>query len=178
MVTAIAAALLIGLAALAITGLHVIREDERGVVLRFGALRRTERPGLKFMLPWAERVTRVSVKTVIITDQYQQNCRTQDGSQVTVHYLARLRVADAARALLKVDDWQTASLAQAAAAVRSAIGTRATDSVLTEWPRLGECLSAELSEITCMWGVLPDVEITAVTPAGEIDMPPNAVQAA
>jgi len=156
------------LAAAAIAGLHQIREDERGVVLRFGAFHRIEMPGLRFSLPKIEHLTRVPVTTITVRDQYQENCQTKDGTIVTVRYLVRLRVIDAAKALLKVDDWRKASLAQADVAVRGAMATRSIEGIHAEWPHLGPCLSADLYEATCIWGVLPEVDIADV---GVVDKP-------
>jgi regulator of protease activity HflC (stomatin/prohibitin superfamily) len=159
----LAIASVIVLASVAIAGLHQIREDERGVVLRFGAFRRTEMPGLRFALPKVDQLMRVPVMSINVEDQYQENCQTQDGTKVAVRYLVRLRVVDAAKALLKIDDWRKASLTQADVVVRSAMATRNLADILTEWPRLGPCLSADLYEATCAWGVLPEVDIADVS---------------
>lgn len=155
---------------LVLRGLHQIREDERGVVQRFGAFRRTEKPGLRFILPGIERVTRISAKTFIFTDQCQGNCRTQDNMKITVRYLIRLRAVDAAKALLKVDDWWQASLAEADAVIRREIATRSVKDILADWPQLGAHLSADLSEVTCIWGVLAEVEIVDVVPIEQVGM--------
>lgn len=156
------------LTVLVLRGLHQIREDERGIVQRFGAFRRTETPGLRYILPGIEHVTRVSAKTLIFTGQCHENCRTQDGTNVRVRYLVRLRAVDAAKALIKVDDWREASLVQADAAIRSAVGIRNIKDILAQWPQLGVCVSAHLSEVTCIWGVLAEVEIAGVYPNNEI----------
>ena len=154
---------IIAFAAVTITGLHQIREDERGVILRFGAFHRTEMPGLRFALPHVEHLIRMPVMTITIKDQYQESCQTKDGSKVTVRYLVRLRVIDTAKALLKVDDWRKASLAQADVAVRGAMATRSIAEIHAEWLHLGQCLSADLYEATCVWGVLPEVDIADVS---------------
>lgn len=154
---------IIALAAVIISGLHQIREDERGVILRFGAFRRTELPGLRFALPWVEHLTRVPVLAITVKDQHQEKCQTRDGAKVTVRYLIRLRVIDANKALLKVDDWMKASLAQADVAVRGAMATRSIADIHAEWPHLGPCLSSDLYAATCIWGVLPEVDIADVS---------------
>jgi regulator of protease activity HflC (stomatin/prohibitin superfamily) len=163
---------------LVLRGLHQIREDERGIVQRFGAFRRTEAPGLRFILPGVEYVTRISAKTLISTGQCRENCRTKDGVKLRVGYIVRLRAVDAAKALLKVDDWREASLVQADAAVRSAIGTRTVKDILAQWPQLGVYVSADLSEVTCIWGVLAEVEITSAFPLDEIGIVRNSSQIA
>jgi regulator of protease activity HflC (stomatin/prohibitin superfamily) len=47
-------------------GVAIVRQYERGVVFRFGRVHGVRDPGIRFMIPPADRMRKVSVRTVTL----------------------------------------------------------------------------------------------------------------
>ena len=70
MITAIIILVLVAVvAAIVVAGaaVRVLREYERGVVFRLGRVTAQRGPGLIFLLPFVDRMVRVSLRTVTLT---------------------------------------------------------------------------------------------------------------
>ena len=114
------------------TGLYVIDEQERGVVLRFGEYNRTAVPGIGWRAPWPiESMERINVTRVRqISDE--QSMLTKDENIVAVELTVQYRVSAVEEFLFNVDD-PDATLQQATkSAVRETVGRSAMDFILTE----------------------------------------------
>jgi membrane protease subunit HflK len=129
---------LIGLAALLIvalwagTGFYVVDEQERGVVMRFGAYSRTTVPGWGWHAPWPME----KVEIVNVTQVRQVNDRatmlTKDENIVDVELTVQYRVSSAEDFLFSVDDPDMTLRQATKSAVRETVGRSVMDFILTE----------------------------------------------
>jgi regulator of protease activity HflC (stomatin/prohibitin superfamily) len=88
-------AVLVGLAlALAGSSVRVLREYERGVIFRFGRLVAQKGPGLVFLVPIADRMVRVTLRTITHAIP-PQDVITRDNVPARVDAVAYFRVVDA-----------------------------------------------------------------------------------
>src|SRR6185436_11579685 len=79
--------------------IRILQEYERGVVFRLGRLRGSELgPGLIFLIPLVDRMTRVSLRTVV-HDVPPQDVITRDNVSVKVNAVVYFRVVDPRRAV-------------------------------------------------------------------------------
>lgn len=130
------ATLSLGIAIIAIvwlfTGLYVIDEQERGVVLRFGEYNRTAMPGIGWRAPWPiESMERINVTRVRqITDE--QSMLTKDENIVDVELTVQYRVSAVEDFLFNVDDPDLTLQQATKSAVRETVGRSAMDFILTE----------------------------------------------
>src|SRR5262249_7691641 len=131
--------------------LEQVREGECGLVLRFGKHRRTIGPGPCLLIRGVESLTRVPTKIILFRDLIAERCRTGDGAMVTIRYHLRLRAVVPAK-VLKVEDWQEASLVQAEVVVRSGVTSHSVREILTDRAQFGSSVSAELEQVTYSWG--------------------------
>jgi len=58
--------------ALLVLSIRVVKQYERGVVFRFGKLRRMREPGFNMIIPIADRMTKVSLRIVTMVLQPQE----------------------------------------------------------------------------------------------------------
>jgi regulator of protease activity HflC (stomatin/prohibitin superfamily) len=158
--------LVVGLAVAALAGasVRVLREYERGVVFRLGRVIDPKGPGLALLIPGADRMVRVSLRTVTLRIPHQEVI-TRDNVPVKVAAVAYFRVIDPHRSVLEIEDFRAATLQIAQTTLRSVLGKADLDSLLSERERLNESLQHIIDEQTEPWGIkvtiveIKDVEI-------------------
>jgi regulator of protease activity HflC (stomatin/prohibitin superfamily) len=158
--------LVVGLAVAALAGasVRVLREYERGVVFRLGRVIDLKGPGVALLVPGADRMVRVSLRTVTLRIPHQEVI-TRDNVPVKVAAVAYFRVIDPNRSVLEIEDFRAATLQIAQTTLRSVLGKADLDSLLSERERLNESLQHIIDEQTEPWGIkvtiveIKDVEI-------------------
>ncbi len=114
------------------TGIYRVNADERGVVLRFGALSETSGPGLRWHLPWPiERVEKVNITAV---NRFSQQTRmlTADENIVVVDLVVQYQNADPVKYLFEVQDPDATLSDISESVIREVIGKNNADYVLLE----------------------------------------------
>ena len=97
--------ILFGLAiALLVMGAKVLPEYERGVVLRLGRLSGVKGPGFVWIIPFVDRMTRISLREIVM-DVPPQEVITRDNVSVKVNAVIYFRVLQPERALLQVENF-------------------------------------------------------------------------
>jgi regulator of protease activity HflC (stomatin/prohibitin superfamily) len=151
-------------AILAGASIRVLREYERGVVFRLGRVIDLKGPGVALLVPGADRMVRVSLRTVTLRIPPQEVI-TRDNVPVRVTAVAYFRVIDPNRSVLEVEDFSSATLQIAQTTLRSVLGKADLDTLLAERERLNESLQQIIDEQTEPWGIkvtiveIKDVEI-------------------
>jgi regulator of protease activity HflC (stomatin/prohibitin superfamily) len=142
-----------------LSGLKVVNQYERGVVLTLGRFTGMRQPGLQIVVPIFQRMLRVDIRTNTI-DIPKQEVITKDNVTVNVDAVVYFRVADAQKAVLEVANYIYASSQFAQAALRDVTGNVELDSLLGK----REEVSAQIKEIvdvqTEKWGI--DVETVKI----------------
>ena len=114
------------------TGFYRVNADERGVVLRFGALSETSGPGLRWHLPWPiETVENVGV-TRINTIRQQTRMLTADENIVVVDLVVQYQNADPVKYLFEIQDPDATLSDVSESVIREVIGKNTADYVLLE----------------------------------------------
>jgi regulator of protease activity HflC (stomatin/prohibitin superfamily) len=156
--------LALGLLALSAASVRVLREYERGVVFRLGRVINLKGPGVALLVPGADRMVRVSLRTVTLRIP-PQDVITKDNVPVRVTAVAYFRVIDPRLSVLEVQDFQSATMQIAQTTLRSVLGKADLDTLLSERERLNESLQQIIDEQTEPWGIkvtiveIKDVEI-------------------
>jgi len=133
----------IGIIALFIlSGLKVVNQYERGVVLTLGKYTGLRQPGLQIIVPIFQRIIRVDTRTNTI-DIPKQEVITKDNVTVNVDAVVYFKVTDAEKAVLEVANYIYASSQFAQAALRDVTGNVELDSLLGK----REEVSAQIKEI-------------------------------
>lgn len=114
------------------SGFYVVDEQERAVVMRFGAYVGTAEPGLRWHLPWpVERVEKVNVTQVRQVTE-RSDMLTQDENIVDVELKVQYRVSSAQNYLFSQADPDTTLRQVTKSAVREVVGRNKMDFILTE----------------------------------------------
>jgi regulator of protease activity HflC (stomatin/prohibitin superfamily) len=142
---------------------RVIRQFERGVVLRLGRVQQPPRaPGLTVIVPVVDRLRKVNVQIVTMPVPAQEGI-TRDNVTVRVDAVVYFRVEDPVRAMVEVQDYQFAVLQVAQTSLRSIIGKSDLDDLLCNREPLNQGLALMLDSPALGWGIHIDrVEIKDV----------------
>ena len=139
-------------AALAGASVRILREYERGVVFRFGRLVAQKGPGLVLLMPIADRMVRVTLRTITHTIP-PQDVITRDNVPARVDAVAYFRVVDADASVVDIEDYLRATSEIAKTTLRSVLGKAELDALLSERERLNEDLQRIIDEQTEPWGI-------------------------
>jgi regulator of protease activity HflC (stomatin/prohibitin superfamily) len=131
---------------------RVLREYERGVVFRFGRLVAQKGPGLVLLVPIADRMVRVSLRTITHTIP-PQDVITRDNVPARVDAVAYFRVVDADASVIDIEDYLQATSEIAKTTLRSVLGKAELDTLLSEREHLNEELQRIIDEQTEPWGI-------------------------
>src|SRR6201995_3666146 len=159
--------LVIALVVIALSGLRVAQQYERGVVFRLGRYMGLKGPGLYWIIPLGvERSVRVDIRTRTVSAE-QQETITRDSVTIKVNAVLWYRVVDAAKAVIEVADAPAAVYQLALTSLRNIIGQHDLDEVLQQRDKINELLRESIAGSTTVWGLevqrfeMKDVELPA-----------------
>ena len=147
-VIVVVALVLIGLA----MSLRVVQQYEQGVLFRFGRVVGVLQPGLRFIVPVADRLRRVSLRIVTMPIQ-SQGIITRDNVSVDVSAVAYFRVIDARKSVVAIENVNAAINQIAQTTLRKEVGQHTLDETLSETDRINLDIRALLDVATEEWGV-------------------------
>jgi regulator of protease activity HflC (stomatin/prohibitin superfamily) len=143
---------IIVLALLLSAAIKVLPEYERGVILRLGRIQRLKGPGLIFIIPIIDRLTRVNLRTQTY-DIPPQDIITKDNVTVHVNAVAYFNVVEAIRSVLSIDDYRFGTQQIAQTTLRSVLGQTTLDDLLTKRDDVNQRLQRVIDSVTDPWGV-------------------------
>jgi regulator of protease activity HflC (stomatin/prohibitin superfamily) len=145
--------------------LKILKEYERGVIFRLGRLVGARGPGLIILIPFIERMTKVSLRTVVM-DVPPQDVITKDNVSIKVNAVVYFRVIDPERAIIEVDDFLYATSQLSQTTLRSILGQAEMDDLLSNREKINFELQDVLDKHTDPWGI----KVSAVE-VKHIDLP-------
>jgi regulator of protease activity HflC (stomatin/prohibitin superfamily) len=152
----VSAGLLVALVILAFVianSVKILPEYERGVVFRLGRLRPMDYgPGIFFLIPIADRMVRISLRTVV-HDVPPQDIITRDNVSVKVNAVVYYRVMNPRRAVVDVENFHYATSQLSQTTLRSVLGQVELDTLLSEREKLNQQLQTILDKHTDPWGI-------------------------
>ncbi|HKX72767.1 MAG TPA: slipin family protein [Candidatus Saccharimonadales bacterium] len=147
--------LILAVVVVVLSGIKIINQYERGVILTLGKFSGIRQPGLRVVIPVVQQMTKVDVRSTPV-DVPRQEVITKDNVTINVDAVVYFRVLDAARAVLETNNYTYATAQFAQAALRDVVGNVELDSLLSQ----REQVSLEIKQIvdaeTDKWGI--DVE--------------------
>lgn len=151
--------ILIVVAVFIISGIKVIKQYERGVVLTLGRFTGIRKPGLRIVIPIFQTLTRVDVRSTPI-DVSKQEVITRDNVTVSVDAVVYLRAVKPDRAVLEITNYIYGTSQFAQAALRDVIGNADLDDVLTKRDEMSKHIKEIVDTQTDQWGI--DVEAVKI----------------
>lgn len=137
---------------LLLSGAKILKEYERGVVLRLGRVIGVKGPGFVWIIPFIDKMTRVSLR-VIAMDVPPQDVITKDNVSVKVNAVLYFRVVEPVNTIIKVENYYYATSQLAQTTLRSVLGQVELDELLTEREELNMKLQEVLDAQTDEWGI-------------------------
>jgi len=143
--------------------IYVIKEWERGVVLRLGRLLpQAKTGGVNFVFWPIETLYRISLRLETL-DVPPQDIITHDNVSVKVNAVCYFRVVDANLALSQVTNFQYATSQLAQTTLRSVVGQFDLDEILSQRDKVNGKLQIILDQDTEAWGIkVTKVEVKQV----------------
>jgi regulator of protease activity HflC (stomatin/prohibitin superfamily) len=147
----------------------IVPQQNAWVVERLGKFDRVLTPGLKFVIPFVERVAyKHSLKEVPL-DVPSQVCITKDNTQLQVDGIIYFQVTDPMRASYGSSNYVFAITQLAQTLLRSVIGKMELDKTFEERDSINASVVNALDEAAQNWGVkVLRYEIKDLTPPAEI----------
>lgn len=141
----------------------VLREYERGVIFRLGRLLPSPKgPGIIFVFKPIDKMVRVGLRLIAL-DVPPQDIITKDNVSVKVSAVVYFRVMDANRAITEVEDYGFATSQMSQTTLRSVVGQRELDDLLSEREKINMYIQEILDKQTEPWGIkVANVEVKHV----------------
>jgi regulator of protease activity HflC (stomatin/prohibitin superfamily) len=138
-----------------LSGIKIINQYERGVILTLGRYTGIRQPGLRIVIPIFQRIIKVDVRSTPI-DVPKQEIITKDNVTVGVDAVVYLRVIEASRAVLETTNYVYATSQFAQAALRDVTGNADLDELLSKREEISQKIKEIVDAETDKWGI--DVE--------------------
>ena len=150
---------------LALSSVRIIYEYERGVLFTLGKFSRIMNPGLRIIVPLIQSMRKVDtrIKTVDIP---KQEVMTRDNVPVSINAVVYMKVINAEKAVLKIQNYIYAVSQYGQTALRDVIGNKELDFVLTERAKIADEIKLIVDKETDEWGI----DITAIK-VQDIELP-------
>ncbi|MDQ3376072.1 MAG: slipin family protein [Actinomycetota bacterium] len=159
------AVVLIFVASVLISAIKVVKEYERGVIFRLGRVQGGPKgPGLFVLLPFIDSMVKIDLRTVTM-DVPPQDVITRDNVPARVNAVVYFRVVDPNKSVLEVENHVLATSQISQTTLRSVLGQKDLDSLLTNRDEINDQLQTIIDEQTDPWGIkvsvveVKDVEI-------------------
>jgi regulator of protease activity HflC (stomatin/prohibitin superfamily) len=157
--------LILGLAITTLaSSVEIVQAYERRPLTVFGRFKEVLGPGITFIPPFVSQTYIFDMRTQTM-DVPQQHAITSDNSPVTADAVVYIRVMDAEKAFLEVEDYEAAVLNLAQTTLRAVIGDMELDDTLRRRDDINRRIHIELDEPTDEWGIRVEaVEVREVLP--------------
>ncbi len=132
--------------------IKILREYERGVIFRLGRYVGIKGPGVIILVPFIDRMVKVSLRTVTM-DVPPQDVITRDNISVKVNAVAYFRPFSPERAVMEVEDYLYATSQIAQTTLRSVLGEYELDDLLTKREVINQRLQQIIDKQTDPWGI-------------------------
>ena len=141
----------------------VVDQWEKVAILRFGKYRGLRGPGLFFMIPVIDSLSRYIDQRVRVSTVSAEAALTRDTVPVNVDAIVLWMVWNAEKSILEVENFTDAITLSAQTALRESIGRHQLAQMITDRDTLGHELQKILDEKTTPWGItVQSVEIRDV----------------
>ncbi|MCK4640287.1 MAG: slipin family protein [Candidatus Marinimicrobia bacterium] len=144
------------------SAIRILKEYERGVIFRLGRLINAKGPGIFLIIPFVDKMVRVSLRTIVM-DVPPQDIITKDNVSVKVNAVVYFRVLDPSKAIVEVEDFTYATSQLSQTTLRSILGEAELDELLSSRDKINQKLQSIIDTQTDPWGIkVSQVEIKHV----------------
>ncbi|MEF8802434.1 MAG: paraslipin, partial [Halolamina sp.] len=131
---------------------EIVDATEKKALTVFGEYRQLLEPGINFIPPFVSQTHAFDMRTQTL-DVPRQEAITRDNSPVTADAVVYIKVMDARKAYLEVEDYKTAVSNLAQTTLRAVLGDMELDDTLNKRQEINARIRKELDEPTDEWGI-------------------------
>ena len=149
------------------SAIKILKEYERGVVFRLGRVLDggAKGPGIILLIPFIDRMVKVSLRTVVM-DVPPQDVITRDNVSIKVNAVIYFRVIQPQKAIIEVENFLMATSQFSQTTLRSVLGQSELDDLLSQREKINHKLQQIIDTNTEPWGIkVSTVEVK------QIDLP-------
>ncbi|MFB6220706.1 MAG: SPFH domain-containing protein [Halolamina sp.] len=147
---------------------EIVDATEKKALTVFGEYRQLLEPGINFIPPFVSQTHPFDMRTQTL-DVPRQEAITRDNSPVTADAVVYIKVMDARKAYLEVEDYKTAVSNLAQTTLRAVLGDMELDDTLNKRQEINARIRTELDEPTDEWGIrVESVEVREVNPSKDV----------
>ncbi len=156
---------------LGMMSLRINRQYARSVLFRLGKLSGLKGPGIFFILPIVDQLVRVDLR-IRQLDVPKQTIITMDNISLDVDAVIYYHVSDAVKAVMEVEDYESATALIAQTMLRDVLGQNELDTILSDRDTLNLKIQTLLEKVTAPWGI--EVDVVTIR---DIALPENMLRA-
>ncbi len=150
------------------TGFRVVRPFEKGLVEFLGRYEKTVDSGLRWVMPFVKRLTKVDMREQVV-DVPPQEVITKDNVAVTVDAVIYYEATDPVKLKYNVANFVLAATKLAQTNLRNVVGDLDLDTALTSRDIINAKLRQILDDATDKWGTrVVRVEIQRIEPPADV----------
>jgi regulator of protease activity HflC (stomatin/prohibitin superfamily) len=150
------------------SSIEIVDATEKRALTVFGEYRKLLEPGINFIPPFVSRTHTFDMRTQTL-DVPRQEAITRDNSPVTADAVVYIKVMDARKAFLEVEDYKRAVSNLAQTTLRAVLGDMELDDTLNKRQEINAKIRRELDEPTDEWGIrVESVEVREVNPSKDV----------
>lgn len=162
----VAIALFVFVAVTVAKGVRIVPQGEEWIVERLGKYNSTLLPGLRFIIPYLDRVAYKLVTKDIILDVQEQEVITRDNAVILTNAIAFIKVTDPVKAVYGVVDFAEAIRNLIMTTLRSICGEMELDEALSSRDKIKARLRESIADEAVDWGLtVKSVEIQDIKPS-------------
>ena len=153
---------------IAATGFRIVRPYEKGLIEFLGRYQRTVDSGLRWVVPFVKRITKVDMREQVV-DVPPQEVITKDNVVVTVDAVIYFEATDPVKLVYNVGDFILAITKLAQTNLRNVVGDLQLDDALISREVINAKLREILDDATDKWGTrVVRVEIQRIEPPPDV----------
>lgn len=156
---------LVFVVAIALSGLRLLYQYERGVLFTLGKFAGVRDPGLTWIIPVIQTMQTVDVR-IKTADIPRQEVMTKDNIPLLANTVVYYKVEKPEDAVIKIEDFEYAVKQYTQAALRDVVGNSELDFVLTEREKIASSIKKIVDSETSGWGI--DIESIKIQ---EVELP-------
>lgn len=141
---------------IALYGLRVVQQYQKGVIFRLGKIVGTKEPGLNWIIPLIDQMHKVDFRTITLPIPTQKII-TKDNVSVDVSAVAYYKIVDAVKSIISIENVMSAINQIAQTSVRNIVGKFQLDEILSERVVINKEIATVLDAHTEPWGVVVSV---------------------
>jgi regulator of protease activity HflC (stomatin/prohibitin superfamily) len=145
-----------------------IKQYERGVKFTLGKFSGMAEPGWRIVIPVFQKLTRVDIRVKAV-DVPDQEAITEDNISVAINAVIYYKIADAAKAVIEVENFYYAVMQLAQTTMRNTVGEFTLDKLLKSRADVAKQIEEAVEQTTAQWGIdVSSVELKDVVLSAEL----------